>query len=336
MANVIFNEDDFINYDEILSYNALINVVIGDRGVGKSYGAKKWCIKRFIKKGEKFLYVRRNKHDLDDISKFFDDLLDDKEINAHEFKVTGKKLYIDGLLCGEGVILSTAQRKKSVPYHEYQNLIFDEFLLEEGVVLYLPNEVSKFYSFLHTVIRSRSGCKVFVLGNAIKWSNPYFVFWKFDPSKEGIQVKQHGKVLLCRYINESFREKQQDTDIGLLIEGTTYGDMALTSTFSDLNDNFIRKKSKSAKLWYTILWQDKYYGLWFDNDCYIFSEKCNKQGIILCYSKSDFTPNMYLITDKKHPVNNAIKRAFKNSYLYYEDIYIRDSIYDLISLMGIR
>ena len=76
MANVIFNEDDFINYDEILSYNALINVVIGDRGVGKSYGAKKWCIKRFIKKGEKFLYVRRNKHDLDDIGKFFDDLLD--------------------------------------------------------------------------------------------------------------------------------------------------------------------------------------------------------------------------------------------------------------------
>ena len=124
MANVIFNEDDFINYDEILSYNALINVVIGDRGVGKSYGAKKWCIKRFIKKGEKFLYVRRNKHDLDDIGKFFDDLLDDKEINAHEFKVSGKKLYIDGLLCGEGVILSTAQRKKSVPYHEYQNLIF--------------------------------------------------------------------------------------------------------------------------------------------------------------------------------------------------------------------
>ena len=39
----------YYNYDKILSYNALLNFIIGERGVGKSYGAKLYVAKNFIK-----------------------------------------------------------------------------------------------------------------------------------------------------------------------------------------------------------------------------------------------------------------------------------------------
>lgn len=51
---VIIDKDNYINFDNILSYGALINMVVGERGCGKSYGAKKWCIKRFLKKERSF------------------------------------------------------------------------------------------------------------------------------------------------------------------------------------------------------------------------------------------------------------------------------------------
>ena len=34
-----------------LSYNCLFNFIVGARGVGKSYGAKDFAIRNFIKKG---------------------------------------------------------------------------------------------------------------------------------------------------------------------------------------------------------------------------------------------------------------------------------------------
>lgn len=333
---VVMEKYDYIDYDKILSYGALINMVVGDRGVGKSYGAKKWCIKRFLKKGEKFLYIKRYKSDLADIDKFFADLQDDVDINAHTFKVQGKKLFIDDVMCGEAIALSMGQSKKSTPYAEYNNMIFDEFILEQGVVRYLENEVSKFMSLIDTVVRNRSGCKVFVLGNSVKWANPYFVFYHFTPTGQGIQVKQDGTVLLANYVNESFRQKRRKTEVGRLIDGTKYGEMSLQSTYTDLNDDFIKKRSNSATLWVTMYWKGKYYGIWFDTDSYVISSKCNKEGRVLCYTKDDFKPNMYLLSDRKHVVNNALKRAFKYSYLYYEDIYIRDDMFDLLGIMGIR
>lgn len=333
---VEFDESCYINYDKILSYGALINMVVGERGCGKSYGAKKWCIKRFLKKGEKFLYVKRYKSDLKDIDKFFDDIQHDKELSAHEMVVKGSKIYIDKQLAGESFALSIAQTKKSVPYAQYNNMIFDEFILEQGVVRYLDNEVWKFLSLIDTFARNRSGCKVFVLGNSVRWANPYFTFYKFSPSQEGIQIKQDGTVLLCNYKNKKFRENRELTEVGRLVKGTSYGGMSLTNTYSDVNDDFIKKRNKIAELQVTIYWQGEYYGIWGDGEGYIVSNKCNSKGLVICYSRKDLKPNMKLIADNTNSLNVLLKKAFKYGYLYYEDIYIRDKMFELIGIMGVR
>lgn len=39
----------FYDYQKILSYNAILNFLNGERGVGKTYGAKKFVVSQFLK-----------------------------------------------------------------------------------------------------------------------------------------------------------------------------------------------------------------------------------------------------------------------------------------------
>ena len=65
----------FYNGYQTITHNAVFNMIIGPRGYGKSFWAKEWAIKDFIKRGNQFMYVRRYNSDLKEIFKFFDDII---------------------------------------------------------------------------------------------------------------------------------------------------------------------------------------------------------------------------------------------------------------------
>ena len=43
---------------KMMSYNCKTNIIIGARGLGKTYNVKEYCISRFLHKNEKFVWVR--------------------------------------------------------------------------------------------------------------------------------------------------------------------------------------------------------------------------------------------------------------------------------------
>ena len=101
----------FYDLQRVLSFNALINFIIGERGVGKSFSCKKHVINRNIKKGEEFVYLRRYKTELkSSVPHFFDDIIEKKIFPNAEFKVKGNNFYIDGKL------IDTIVRKVIVGY----------------------------------------------------------------------------------------------------------------------------------------------------------------------------------------------------------------------------
>ena len=72
-----------IYYDitNTITYDALYYFIIGERGVGKTYSAKKFCIRRFLKTGEQFVYLRRYKTDLEKgKKKFFKALINEGKL----------------------------------------------------------------------------------------------------------------------------------------------------------------------------------------------------------------------------------------------------------------
>ena len=104
----------YYSYSRILSYNAFLNFLIGERGVGKTYGAVKFVTKEFIKKGHQFVYLRRYKSDLKkSVPTFFDSISNNNEFPEHKLTSKGNSLFIDDKQAGFAVTLSTAQDLKS-------------------------------------------------------------------------------------------------------------------------------------------------------------------------------------------------------------------------------
>ena len=62
----------YYSYDKVLSYGATINMIMGARGLGKTYGAKRLAIRNAVNRGEKFIYLRRFNTELKQISNIFD------------------------------------------------------------------------------------------------------------------------------------------------------------------------------------------------------------------------------------------------------------------------
>ena len=156
MKNKSFTIDKsiYLDFNKPLSYNALLTFIITERGLGKSYGAKKFVAKRFINKGKQFVYLRRYKTELKQAMMkngnplFFKQIENDEELKGHTFSNKNDTMYIDDKLCGFAMPLSIANILKSSTYDNVDTIIFDEFLIDKGIAK--PQSLSSIYivSFL--------------------------------------------------------------------------------------------------------------------------------------------------------------------------------------------
>ena len=62
------------NPSDMDSYGKTLNFIIGGRGIGKTYSMKRRCIKRFLRSGKQFIYLRRYQSELKKIHQFFNDI----------------------------------------------------------------------------------------------------------------------------------------------------------------------------------------------------------------------------------------------------------------------
>ena len=200
----ILNNKFYYNLQRVLSFNSLINIIIGERGVGKSYTCKKHVINRFIKKNEQFVYLRRYKTELkSSVPKFFDDIIANNEFPEAKFKVKNNLFYIDDNIAGYALPLSTANILKSTSFAQVKTIIFDEFIIDKGCYHYLQNEVEQFLDIIETIARLRD-VRVFMLGNAISITNPYFTYFDLTlPYNSDIALFKDGSILVNYIKNES-------------------------------------------------------------------------------------------------------------------------------------
>lgn len=259
----------YYDLNNILTYNALINIIIGERGVGKTYGCKKFCIKDYLKNGNQFVYLRRYATELKESANgFFDGMIMNKEFEGHEFKVVNKKtmvvFYCDGEICGYGLTLSTAGQLKSKEFPFVKNLIFDEFIIERGVYRYLQFEVHSFLDILETIFRTRD-FRCFMLGNAVNRINPYFNYFKIEmPYNTDIKTYKDGEILIQYIKNEEYRNFKKQTRFGKLIDGTEYGKYAIDNQFLHESRIFVGKRPATAKFYFTLKVGEEDYGIWSD------------------------------------------------------------------------
>lgn len=252
-----------------LSHNCLLNFVVGPRGVGKTYSCKNRVIRNFLRKGEQFVYLRRYETEIkkDKIEKFFDDI--EYCYSDHGFAVKDGKFYIDGKVAGYYLPLSKASQVKSVPYPQVSMIIFDEFIIDQGMIRYLPNEVITFNEMYSTIARLRDVTVLF-LSNAITFTNPYFLF--FDLSlQQGQKIVKKGDILLELVDSPDYTRAASETRFGKIIQGTDYGKYAIENSFLRDTDTFIEKMSGPGTYLFTIRVNDESFGVYYLNEFWYIS-----------------------------------------------------------------
>lgn len=314
-----------------LSYNCLFNFILGARGVGKSYGAKRWAIRDFLKTGKQFVYVRRYKEELKKIDKFFDDV--SHEFEEHEFKVNKPNFYIDGEIAGTAMALSVSKIEKSTPFPNVNKIIFDEFIIDKGAIRYLPDEVTNFLELYSTVGRDRDPTALF-LSNALSTYNPYFVYFDLSlPYKTDIVAKND--ILIQMVHDNEYEEHMKSTRFGKIIEGTDYANYAINNQFLRDNSNFIQKKTVNAKHEFAMIYKGETVGIWVDyKEGYAYASLDTDPACKLVYAitHDDHTPNTMILQGRRSMFIEQFITYYKYGLLRYENQKVKNICREIIKL----
>ena len=338
------NENIYYDINKMLSYNALLSFVIGERGVGKSYGAKKYVAKRFIKKGKQFAYVRRYKTELKEalIKKgehiFWKQIQKDKEVNNYKFDNDKELLYINEKIAGYAIPLSISNILKSSTYDNVDTIIFDEFIIDNGNYHYLADEVVKILELIETLGRLRD-IRVIFLGNAISITNPYFEYFNITiPYNSEIKIIKRDKngnpLILINYIkNLKYREVKKESRFGQLIEGTKYGEYAIDNNFLRDSKFFIRKKTKLAKFYFILKLGGKNLGIWCDYKeglMFISKDYDPNCPIIFSIKYEDHDERTLLVRGRTSPWFKSIIEHYRMASLCFENQQIKNNVMNVL------
>ncbi len=272
-------EHPWYNFNKLLSHNAVINIVAGGRGIGKTFGAEHKAIKDALRSGDQFIYTRR--YDTEQKlarATFFDAVglkfpdwnfrVEGFESQAvHASTIDDKKRPWKPI--GYHVPLSKAQQFKSVPFPNVRWIIFDEFIIEDSTqTRYLKDEVNALLNFYNTVDRYQDRVRVLMLANSVSIMNPYFTDWGIKPMDNEVHVSDDGFLAWHFPPSAEFAESIKRTRFARFIEGSDYEKYAVHNQFKDNNDALVRIKSPDDIYRYTLetpggtfsVWRNKYNG----------------------------------------------------------------------------
>jgi hypothetical protein len=323
----------FYDLSKMQSYNALLNFLLGGRGIGKTYGMKKWSINDFLKTGKQFIYLRRYKSELKDLDKFFNAV--SKEFPDVEFEIKGRTFYINKKVAGYAVALSTALTKKSAEYPKVNKIIYDEFLIMKSNLHYIPNEPEMFLEFFETVARMRDDVRAFFLGNATSENNPYFVYFNLR-CPDSFYYDSKRFILIENIQNsQTFMEAKRKTRFGQLINGTDYASYSINNEFFSDDNTFIKEYQGRMKLISCIRCNRQEIGLWQTIDGRLYA--CNKINYdcpcCIAYDKEDVNEN-YNLGMKRGFTAEFLRRSFRRNEMIYQNIFIKNVVFEVMRKIG--
>jgi len=344
-------EFSYYNFDKVYSMNARYNFVVGARGVGKSYGKKVKGIKAGIEKGHEFIYLRRYKEELKsaktaffaDIGAGFEDY--DFRVEKHYAQYSHIKLRDEKkrpwITIGYFFALSQGQSFKSTPFPKVRTIIFDEFIIEKGMVQYLPNEAEVFLNFFNTVDRSQDKTRAWFLANSVSITNPYFIKYGIEP-KEGEEwikkfpSKTTGRhFIVCHFPNsEQFQSEVATTEFGqfILASDPDYADYAVGNAFKDNHNNLLARKLPNAGYVYSLETKSGTFSVWRDwsvNKWYIQESRPKQEDLYtLLPEKMSEGKTLLFYSDKQLQM---LRAGFKNECVFFDKAKTRNAFIQIFT-----
>lgn len=288
---------------DILPEHALINLIVGTRGTGKTSAAKIEVLQHYEKTGRRAVWIRRYRNELD---KFIPTFMSGVEFlknpdgspaieNIDRYTVKKKEL-VDNTKKKDNVVvtfipLTTALYMKSADFSSFDYLIFDEFLIPVGSVRYIKNEVFLFLELINTIIRMRENFTVLCLGNHVSNFNPYYDYFNItvDPTTNIIRRPEFVYMFLR---NTAYIEAAKQTRLAKAVAGTEYIEYAYGTDVGIKARNLVKAKTGKLRQLCNISHHFKHYTAYYSSE---------KQEIyISAYANNKNIPTIYTIVGEGH------------------------------------
>lgn len=174
------------SFKRIHKYNAIYNMIIGQRSNGKTYAFKQQALENYINKGERCAYIRRYDNDIrpknlaglfdvHDIEKMTKGKWNSVEYRKNNFylciRIEGKIVAMDDIAFCNVYALNTWESTKGADNGEVTTICFDEFMTRKA---YLTQEFIIFQNLLSSIIRDRDSATIYMLANTVNKYCPYF------------------------------------------------------------------------------------------------------------------------------------------------------------------
>lgn len=360
-------KNDHWTGDRIRKENADYNIVVGERGNGKTYDIQKMCIEKFLKTGEQCFLLRRWMEDvkpsnaanfwdgnllakLTDMSggRFRNIVLRGMRYIAVDYDDKGKPIVNEENTIGFIWDVNEAERLKGQSFPSVTNIVFEEFI-SLSQMGYIPDEVTLFLNCLSTIIRDRTNVKVWMLGNTVNPYNPYFKHFGI----KGLELRQ-GEIWTktdtltgCKLAVEFCAQRRQGSLKGTSAKYFAFGtadgstDMILTGQWQ-LPDYPLKKfrASQSVKK-YVVLFDDRKMMMHLminDNgDPYLYVRTLQDFRITDDLIVMDLLPNMkknYYTAFQNLPLNDTTRMIYSlltNKKIYFDDRMTGAYFYNFLS-----
>jgi hypothetical protein len=333
----------YYSFDKIMSYNATYMFVVGARGLGKTYGAKKFVIRDALRTdGEnQFIYLRRFTKELQGRGTFFADIA--QEFPDYDLRVSGMNAEYAPIttrgdkkrhwkVMGYFMALSTAQKQKSVAFPKVKTILFDEFIIEKGALHYLPNESKILNDLFSTVDRWKDKTRVIFMANSVSITNPYFLAYKIRPDQEGEIVIRGGGFIACHFVDSAeFGTAVYKTKFGQFIADTEYAEFAVGNKFADNNDNMIGTKGSKASYTFTIETPAGIFSVWIDwaGPYFYIQERRPKEESLFLTTVPELMTNDKVLAHNGHKLFGYLRAAFRGGRAFFDTPVARNAFIEL-------
>lgn len=339
-----------------------ICIVVGAKGIGKTFGLRKQCVNDYLNKGWHFCELCRTKDELKVVRQGYFDKLQNAGLFAdYLFKVVGQTGYIAkepekdaetgeyvekptwDVLC-YFVALTAFQTEKKRTYTNVRRFIFDEAIIDskDRYHRYLPNEFLVFANLLDSVSRQLpqgEQYRVYILGNACDLTCPYMRYLGINKIPEFGYSFWHDKSVLLHYVEPWDKEERQGlTLVGRMLNGTDESEMVFGNRFNTGDTGDICKKSAGAWYAYGIRYGDNMFAIWIDYAkglCWITDKLPKDAGNVFALTKNDTTLD-YQAIERSSDYLQMLNKFWYLGTLRYESPAIRELFLGILEFMGIR
>lgn len=348
------SKSQFFEWGPVLSRQAPITMVVGARGLGKTYGLRKACIEQFLKKGYCFVEVSRFKSEQKQVQRGYFDRIS-QEFPGVEFEVRGSEGFVwRGKTTEKGkktwervcyfVSLTELQTTKKRTFDRVKNILFDEAVIDRSdrYHRYLPNEWELLAGLIDSCSRERADSSVhpqlFLLGNAVDLSNPFFqkIGLMEEPSTGFHWYLKKLFLLVVPEAADYSRAKEEQTLAGRMLAGTAAGEAANWNKFSSEFAGVIAKKPSSARFEVGLRWKEAEFGLWFDDreGRYYINSTIPRGGKTLALSIGNVAVNTPLVQKNASFLKSIVSLASIDG-LRFESLGLRSQFFTACGLLNL-